>query len=239
MFRLTFVPSSYVRADHTCQILPGYFHFSTEPSFIDLNPHGETAGTLLRPHKKMATSTSSCSGSGDHTRAGTGASSNATNITCRVADLSDPSGSDGALLITLLNEYAMDIMGGGEQLEEFTRQNLVTELSKRPTAFQFFAFIDGVPAGLAVCFEGFSSFQCKPLLNIHDLVTVPQFRRRGVCSALIAHIQEFSRLKGYCKITLEVLEGNHAAKATYAKAGFHPYQLDPAMGSAMFWENKL
>jgi len=36
-----------------------------------------------------------------------------------------------------------------------------------------------------------------------------------------------------------VLEGNGAAQAAYSSAGFRPYQLDPAMGRAQFWEKPL
>ena len=42
-----------------------------------------------------------------------------------------------------------------------------------------------------------------------------------------------------CKLTLEVLEGNHIAQHVYKKFGFAAYELDPKMGQAMFFEKKL
>lgn len=61
--------------------------------------------------------------------------------------------------------------------------------------------------GLCICFEGFSTFDCKPLLNIHDCVTKAEYRQKGVCSALFARIVEDARTNGFCKVTLEVLSG--------------------------------
>ncbi len=65
------------------------------------------------------------------------------------------------------------------------------------------------------------------------------FRRKGVGIALLEEIEEFSREKGYCKITLEVLDGNSPAKELYKKAGFEGYCLDETFGHAEFWTKKL
>ena len=61
------------------------------------------------------------------------------------------------------------------------------------------------PAGVAICFEGFSTFACKPLLNIHDFCVKAEFRRRGLAMAMLMHIEIFARSIGCCKLTLEVL----------------------------------
>lgn len=44
---------------------------------------------------------------------------------------------------------------------------------------------------------------------------------------------------GCCKMTLEVLEGNHPARALYQSLGFDSYTLDPQMGNAVFWQKAL
>ena len=41
-----------------------------------------------------------------------------------------------------------------------------------------FTFIDK-PVGLATTFEGFSTFAAKPLINIHDIAVLPDYRGRG------------------------------------------------------------
>jgi ribosomal protein S18 acetylase RimI-like enzyme len=158
-------------------------------------------------------------------------------ISCSKVDFSDA--EQGKLVVELLDAYATDIMGGGESLDEEVKKNLPKELGKRPTCHTFIARVDGVPAGVAICFEGFSTFQCKPLINIHDLCVIPTMRRKGVASSLVFAIEQFGMSIGACKLTLEVLEGNHAAKATYRAAGFEGYELDPIMGKAMFWQKKL
>jgi ribosomal protein S18 acetylase RimI-like enzyme len=158
-------------------------------------------------------------------------------VTCREADLSLKADAD--LLVTLLNAYATDAMGGGEPLSDFVKENLARELHNRPTAHAFFGYIDEVPAGLSICFEGFSTFECKPLINIHDFVVLPAFRRRGVCTSLLFYIEQYALSRGCCKITMEVLQGNHAAQAAYRGAGFEGYQLDPAVGCAVFWQKTL
>lgn len=143
------------------------------------------------------------------------------------------------MVVQLLDVYATDIMGGGESLAEEVKRNLPTELKKRPTAHAFIAYLDGLEAGVSICFEGFSTFQCKPLLNIHDLCVLPNMRRKGIASALIFAIEHFAKSIDCCKLTLEVLEGNYAAKATYNALGFEGYQLDPDSGNALFWQKKI
>lgn len=156
---------------------------------------------------------------------------------CRLADLRDL--GDAAAVVDLLDAYARDPMGGGEPLSAFARTHLAARLSAMPQAFTALALVDGVPAGLANCFEGFSTFACKPLVNIHDFAVLPQWRGRGVAKALMAFVEEEARRRGACKLTLEVLQGNVAAQALYASAGFANYQLDPAMGHAQFLQKYL
>lgn len=154
-----------------------------------------------------------------------------------IADLSSPAHTDA--VVHLLNEYARDDMGGGAELPEFVKRNLVAELRKRPTAHIVLAQIDRSPAGMAVCFEGFSTFACMPLLNVHDLIVAPQYRGRGLSKRLLAKAEEVAVRLDCCKLTLEVLEGNAVARAAYKACGFEGYELDPKMGKAMFWQKKL
>ncbi|GFM81275.1 N-acetyltransferase [Pseudomonas cichorii] len=139
----------------------------------------------------------------------------------------------------VLNHYAEDVMGGGESLSADTRQQLAIELAKRPHAFSVLAFIANEPVGLVNCFEGFSTFACRPLVNIHDVAVLPQHRGLGICQKMLAKVEEIARQRGCCKLTLEVLEGNETAQRVYARQGFGGYQLNPEMGRAMFWQKTL
>ena len=51
------------------------------------------------------------------------------------------------LVFQLLDEYARDIMGGGEALSDFVKENLGKELAKRPTAHVFVALYNDEHAG--------------------------------------------------------------------------------------------
>ncbi|HXR01555.1 MAG TPA: GNAT family N-acetyltransferase [Pseudomonas sp.] len=139
----------------------------------------------------------------------------------------------------LLNHYAEDAMGGGESLALDTRQQLAIELAKRPHAFSVLAFIAGEPVGLVNCFEGFSTFACRPLVNVHDVVVIASARGQGISQKMLTKVEEIARQRGCCKITLEVLEGNAPAQGAYRKLGYSDYQLDPEMGRALFWQKAL
>jgi ribosomal protein S18 acetylase RimI-like enzyme len=153
------------------------------------------------------------------------------------ADLTLPQHAEA--VVSLLNQYAMDLMGGKHALSEFTQKNLAAELAKRFSAHVILAFADGHPAGLMIGFEGFSTFACKPLINIHDVVVIEQYRGRGIAKRMLAHMEDIARRIGCCKLTLEVLEGNTVAQTLYRSCGYGGYALDPAMGNALFWQKKL
>ena len=154
-----------------------------------------------------------------------------------LADLDNP--VHARAVVDLLDAYARDEMGGGAALPMSTRDNLVSELRKRPHTLAILAFVDGEPAGLAICVEGFSTFACKPLLNVHDMMVAAKFRGRGLSRRLLARAEDAARARGCCKLTLEVLEGNVVAQNAYRSFGFEGYELDPRMGKAMFWQKVL
>jgi len=158
-------------------------------------------------------------------------------IEISVADLSNP--SHAKAVIKLLDEYAQDDMGGQCGLSGFTKENLVAELGKRAGVSVILAFDGANPAGLAICIEGFSTFACKPLLNIHDIVVSKAYRKRGISKRLLSKAEEIALAQGCCKLTLEVLEGNAIAQAAYTSFGFSAYQLKPEHGKALFWQKKL
>ena len=147
--------------------------------------------------------------------------------------------TQAADIARLLNAYASDPMGGGKALPAEIQATLCQELAKLPHAFSMIAYVDGKAAGLANCFEVFSTFACKPIINIHDVVVLESFRGRGIGRMLLESIEAHARTRGCCKLTLEVLSGNRVAAGLYNRFGFNRYELDPAMGSAEFWQKPL
>jgi len=152
-------------------------------------------------------------------------------------DFSNP--EHGRQTLAMLNEYASGPMGGNSPLPAYAQQNLIAELARRPTAHALLARVDGQPAGVAIYLEGFSTFACRPLINLHDLGVSPRFQGQGVGKQLLHALEERARQMGCCKITLEVLEGNAVAQGLYRKSGFEGYALDDTTGRAMFWQKKL
>lgn len=139
------------------------------------------------------------------------------SLEIRDADLAAP--TDAAAVVELVNAYALDPFGGGAPLPADVQARLVPGLRAHPTTLVLLAWEGGRPVGVAVCFFGFSSFQARPLLNVHDLAVLASHRGRGVGRALLAAVEERARARGCCKITLEVLEGNTRARALYASCG--------------------
>ena len=139
-------------------------------------------------------------------------------------------------LVMLLDAYAQDPMGGGEPLAQDVKARLCDDLARRADAASFSAWLDDAPVGLVNCIEGFSTFACRPLVNVHDVVVIASHRGAGVGRLMLERVIELSHRRGACKLTLEVLSGNRSAIALYERLGFAPYQLDPAMGQAQFFQ---
>lgn len=137
-------------------------------------------------------------------------------------------------LVDLLDSYACEPAGGGEALSAFARANLVAQLAARPFIFSVMAFDGATPVGLINAIEGFSTFACRPLVNVHDVVVLPSHRGRGIATRMFAAVEAIALARGACKLTLEVLDGNTSARALYQRLGFTAYQLDPALGHAQF-----
>jgi ribosomal protein S18 acetylase RimI-like enzyme len=155
----------------------------------------------------------------------------------RRADLS--SAVDRAALVSLLDMYARDPMGGGAALSNGVKARLCSDMAKLPNAASFIAWIGAEPVGLINCFEGYSTFKAKPLLNVHDIAVHPSHRGQGIGQALLAAAEQHARERGCCKLTLEVLSGNAVAMESYELFGFAAYQLDPAAGQALLLQKWL
>jgi ribosomal protein S18 acetylase RimI-like enzyme len=158
-------------------------------------------------------------------------------ITTLRADYANP--AHAAALVMLLDAYASDPAGGGQGLSDFAKANLVPGLAARPQAYSVLAFDGAQPVGLVNCIEGFSTFACKPLVNVHDVAVLASHRGRGIAEQMLAEAEVVARERGAVKLTLEVLSGNRSAIRLYERIGFAGYQLDPAMGSAQFLQKWL
>jgi ribosomal protein S18 acetylase RimI-like enzyme len=158
-------------------------------------------------------------------------------ITIARADYANP--VHAAAVVAVLDAYAQDPAGGGEALSAYARAHVVKELAARPQAYSVLAWDGDVPVGLVNCIEGFSTFACRPLVNVHDVAVLASHRGRGIAALMLELAERIARERGAVKLTLEVLSGNRGAVRLYERLGFAGYQLDPAMGTAQFMQKWL
>jgi GNAT superfamily N-acetyltransferase len=153
------------------------------------------------------------------------------------ADLSRREHQDAVLAMT--DAYSRDAFGDGKPLGPGARERLIPGLRAHPTTLIFLAFEGEQPVGAAVCFTGFSTFAARPLVNIHDLIVVPERRGKGVGRGLLDAVERRARELGCCKLTLEVLDKNERALRAYASFGFARYVLQEEAGEAIFMTKVL
>jgi GNAT superfamily N-acetyltransferase len=139
-------------------------------------------------------------------------------VTITEANLSDAAHQRDVLALTAA--YARDPMGNGAPLPQETLERLIIGLQSHPTTLIFLAHDRDRSIGIATCFRGFSTFAARPLINIHDLAVLPEYRGRGVGRRLLEAVEQKARELGCCKITLEVLQHNERARRVYAQFGF-------------------
>jgi ribosomal protein S18 acetylase RimI-like enzyme len=142
-------------------------------------------------------------------------------------------------VVELIDAYARDPMGNGRPLADEVRSALIPGLQRHPTTIIFLAYEGEKAVGIAVCFLGFSTFAARPLINIHDLAVLPTHRGQGIGRLLLDKVGRKARELGCCKLTLEVLENNHAAKRLYESAGFAQAAYQQAAGGALFYSKRL
>lgn len=151
------------------------------------------------------------------------------SITVVDADFEQPEHGSG--LVAILDEYARLPHIAGCGLAEEVRTNLITRLTATPGK-QILLAIDGERVvGVAVCFQGFSTFAGRPLLNIHDLAVTTDYRGQGVGTLLLNAVAQRAKELGCCRVTLEVDTDNPGAKKLYDRSGFVMTQE--------FWKKEL
>jgi ribosomal protein S18 acetylase RimI-like enzyme len=158
-------------------------------------------------------------------------------VTVIEADLNDC--QHQTAILQLINAYARDPMGDGRDLPAVVRDRLISGLRQHPTSLVFLAFDAEIPVGIAVCFVGFSTFAARPLINIHDLAVIPDYRGLGIGRLLLKGVEAKGRELGCCKLTLEVREDNHRAQRLYQRFGFGDTSNELRAGRHWFLQKRL
>jgi GNAT superfamily N-acetyltransferase len=101
-----------------------------------------------------------------------------------------------------------------------TEDDLIRDgFSNSPKFRAIIAEVDGVPAGMAFFFRNYSTWQGRHGLFLEDFFVRPQFRRKGVGKALMAHLARIAIVENCYGIRWEVLDWNQNAIDVYEKLG--------------------
>lgn len=158
------------------------------------------------------------------------------NLTIVEADFQNPNHAEAIPL--LINAYALDPMGGGEKLPDEVLSRVVPGLSAHPSSLVFLAYDGDRPIGIANCFVGFSTFAARPLVNVHDLAVIPEYRGEGVGERLLEEVERKATALNCCKLTLEVREDNRA-RSLYQRFGFGDFTTGKEVMRTIFLEKKV
>ena len=121
-------------------------------------------------------------------------------------------------LTRMFREYARYENSDRPELDEIAKQ-----LAAFPTSFSVLAYAEPDQTnvvGLINCFVGFSTFQMKPLVNVHDVIVTVDARGQGVAGAMLDEVSRIAKERGCCRLTLEVYADNARARRAYEKYGF-------------------
>ena len=125
---------------------------------------------------------------------------------------------DASLLATMileLAEYERLAHEAGVTAESIARDGF----GPHPKFRAVIAELDGKPAGYAVFFEFYSTFQGRAGLFLDDLFVRPQFRKHGIGQALLAHVARIAWDENYFCMRWEVLDWNTPAIEFYNRLG--------------------
>ncbi|MGD1026775.1 GNAT family N-acetyltransferase [Candidatus Binatus soli] len=161
----------------------------------------------------------------------------ATNVTIVDADLSRAEHQHA--LVTMLDAFMRDPMEGGQPLSEQSRREVVPGLRAHPACYVLLAWRDGLPIGFSICFLGFSTFNARPLINIHDIFVDSAVRGMGIGRMLLERIEAKARELNCCRITLEVRQDNRVARGLYRKVGFDQAVDGTERIAVEFWHKTL
>jgi GNAT superfamily N-acetyltransferase len=125
---------------------------------------------------------------------------------------------DAALLAAMILELA--------QYEKLDHEAAVTAESIARDGFgpspkfrAIIAEVDGKPAGYAVFFEFYSTFQGRAGMFLEDLYVRPHLRKQGIGQALLNYVARIAWEENYFCMRWEVLDWNKPAIDFYQRLG--------------------
>ncbi len=154
------------------------------------------------------------------------------NIEIIEANLNDKVQAENFL--RLISEYMADPMGESLAWTEEQRSRVISSLKTQPGLTIFLAKDASNFIGVVTCFQTFSTFLAKNMLNIHDIFVEQAYRGKGIGKQLIQKVDEKAKENDCGKITLEVRKDNLSARGLYRSQGY-----SEAPHSMFFWTKYL
>lgn len=126
--------------------------------------------------------------------------------------------ADAALIVEYIRELA--------EFEREPEKAIVTEadilryaFSEQPLVKVTMAEWDGQPAGFALWFLNFSTWEGRPGIYLEDLFVRPAFRGNGIGKALLKHLAAIAVKEGWTRFVWQVLDWNTPAIEFYEAHG--------------------
>ena len=92
----------------------------------------------------------------------------------------------------------------------------------RPYAEVVIAEWEGAVAGFALFFHNYSTFLARPGIYLEDLFVQPDFRGRGIGTALLSHLAQLAVARDCGRLEWSVLDWNVDAIRFYERLGARP-----------------
>jgi GNAT superfamily N-acetyltransferase len=129
--------------------------------------------------------------------------------------------NDLGLILQLIKDLAVyeKLADQVSATEEDLRASL---FGPRPAAEAIIAYAGDEPAGFAIYFQSFSTFQGRPGLYLEDLFVKPEWRRRGLGRMLLSRLARTAVARGYGRMEWSVLDWNEMALRVYRGVGAVP-----------------
>jgi GNAT superfamily N-acetyltransferase len=147
-------------------------------------------------------------------------------------ELAVASEADVPLLVEMVGELA-EYENRRHEVVLDPAQLAAALVGRQPLCEALIARCAGEPAGFAIWFYSFSTFQGRKNLYIEDLFVRPAFRRRGVGREIIGHLARLALQRQCGRLEWSVLTWNEPALEFYRRLGARPvadwqvYQLGP------------
>src|SRR5579863_156946 len=101
-----------------------------------------------------------------------------------------------------------------------TEADLIRDgFGERPEFRVVIAEWDGEPAGFALFFHNYSTWEGRPGLYLEDLFVRPEFRGKGIGKALLVHLARLAREEHCARFVWQVLDWNAPSIAFYESMG--------------------